>query len=98
MSGDRTYQFVRHSPECRARMEDLMRRDDQFARKVEAAEERQKKRIAEVLEKKDQEAVKRAEAARRDAERVLPEAPPPDAADLPPSGYQPQDVVACRNT
>ena len=92
VSGDRTYQFVHHSPECRTRMEDLMRRDDQFARKVEAAEERQKKRIAEVLEKKDQEAAKRAEAARRDAARVPPEVVPPE---VPPHDAQgdpgPQD-------
>ena len=46
LAGDRSYQYVHHSTECRVRMEALMRQDEKFNRLLEAAEERQTKRIA----------------------------------------------------
>ena len=48
VAGDRSYQYVHHSQDCRSRMENLMRQDDLFSKKLEAAEERQMRRIAEI--------------------------------------------------
>ena len=70
LAGDRSYQFVHHTDECRRRMENLMRQDELFSKKLEAAEERQTRRIAEVLERRDREAALR---AARQAPREPPE-------------------------
>ena len=51
MNNNKAYQFVHHTLECRDRLTDLMRQDDRFRRLVEAADERQVKRIADILEK-----------------------------------------------
>ena len=56
MAGDKSYQYVHHNHECRTRMESLMRQDEKLSKVLEAAEERQVRRIAELLEKRDKEA------------------------------------------
>ena len=55
-------------------MEGLMRQDEIFVRKLEAAEERQTKRIAEMLERRDQAA---AQWAARRAARGQPDGQDP---------------------
>lgn len=59
VAGDKSYQFVHHSDNCRNRMESLMRQDNKFSKFIEAAEERQTRRISEILERRDQEAALR---------------------------------------
>ena len=54
MSNNKEYQFVHHTTECRDRRAELMRQDERFRRLVEAADERQVRRLAEVLERRDQ--------------------------------------------
>ena len=54
MSNNKGYQFVNHTTECRDRLIELMRQDERFRRLVEAADERQVRRLAEVLERRDQ--------------------------------------------
>ena len=54
MSNNKGYQFVHHTTECRDRLTELMRQDERFRRLVEAADERQVRRLAEVLERRDQ--------------------------------------------
>ena len=53
MSNNKGYQFVHHTTECRDRLTELMRQDQRFRRLVEAADERQVRRLAEVLERRD---------------------------------------------
>ena len=65
IAGDRSYQYVHHNDTCRVRMEAFMRQDDKFSKLIEAAEERQTRRIAEMLERKDKEHAER--AAREEA-------------------------------
>ena len=86
IAGDKSFQYVHHSEACRVRMESLMRQDEKFKRLIEAAEERQTRRIAEVLERRDREAAQAAEKrqdqpsrkrrAETDAEREAPEQAP----------------------
>ena len=53
MNKNKAYQDVHHTEKCRERLTELMREDDRFRNHVEAAEERQVKRIAEILEERD---------------------------------------------
>ena len=46
MAGDKAYQFVNHSEDCRRRMEALMKEDDAFRLQVENAERRQTEGLA----------------------------------------------------
>ena len=55
-AGDRAYQYVHHTDACRNRMTELMKQDGKFGRLVQAAEDRQTKRIADMLERRDREA------------------------------------------
>ena len=53
MSNNKGYQFVHHTTECRDRLTELMRQDERFRRLVEAADERQVRRLTKVLERRD---------------------------------------------
>ena len=72
---NKAYQHVHHTPECRQRMTELMRQDERFCRQVEAAEDRQVRRIAEILEERD-----RLAAARKGREEEPPRGQPEGAA------------------
>ena len=54
MDNNKANQFVDHPLECRERLTDLMPQDERFRRRAEAAHKRQVKRIAEILEKRDE--------------------------------------------
>jgi len=52
VTGDRAYQHVHHSEDCRKRLEDMMRNDEAYREQVERAEFRRTERLAEVLERR----------------------------------------------
>ena len=54
IAGDKAYQHVHHSEQCRTRLEDLMRNDDAYKEQVEKAEQRRAERLAEILERRVQ--------------------------------------------
>ena len=73
LARDASYQFVHHSNECRARMEEKMAGDDSFKKNLESAEMRRMTRIAEMLEKADQaEKKRRAPELSADCEKKNP--------------------------
>ena len=71
MAGDKSFQFVHHSDACRVRMESLMREDEKFSKLIQAAEDRQTRRIAELLERRDQDAASQQHEP-RDQQRKRP--------------------------
>ncbi len=67
MSKERTY--LPHTPECRERLTDLMRQDDRYRSLVEAADERQVMRVAEILDMKDEASRKQRKQQREERHR-----------------------------
>ena len=53
MANDKSYQYVHHSEQCRARLERLMRDHDEFREHLERAEHRRTQRLADILEQRD---------------------------------------------
>lgn len=51
--GDPGYEAVGHSPTCRARMEELMKKDPSLQARLAGAEERRQKFLADYVEKRD---------------------------------------------
>ena len=58
-----------HTPECRERLTDLMRQDDRYRSLVEAADERQVMRVAEILDMKDEASRKQRKQQREEQRR-----------------------------
>ena len=52
MAGDRSYQYVHHSEDCRKRLEEKMMHDEGFKENLERASRRQVERLAQELERR----------------------------------------------